>query len=98
MVGQQRQDDQRRGGEDQQVVHLAVGQHRAHEAMQGDPRVQQHGDHHADAGREARLPDGQPAQQGGGDQRRLRREAGVAVTRMPVGKAGEGRHAQHRRS
>ena len=31
---------------------------------------------------------------GGGDQRRLRREAGVAVTRMPVGKPGEGRHAQ----
>ena len=95
MVGQHRQHDQGGAGEDQQVVDFAVGEHRAHETVEGRAGVQQQGDDHPDAGGEGGLADREPAQQRGRDQCRLRGEAGIGLAGMPVGEAREDDHAQH---
>ena len=85
LVRQQRQDDERGGGEDQPVMDLFLRQHRTHEAMDSGARRQQARHDYAEPRRQRRFVYGKAAQQCRRHQGRLGRKAGVAILGPPIG-------------
>ena len=96
MIRNQRQNDQRGGGQHQRIVEFLLGQQRAREVMQPAARKQQHRQQHAQPRGECGNDHGEAAQQEREKKRNFSGEAGVLIVPPPVRNGREQCRAQRR--